>query len=643
MTIEAIKPAIRQKNNNGHPNFTGFNPVIPVMDTIERGGYIASFISQDCVGMVAPRIYEGANRNKDKTGQYNWAFARREALRELLSGPSMFVIPLGLFALINKKGWTANKVPVDRINVFGEKFARFAQDNKDLIKNNPKTAKEVFYNNIFKDMLTHTTEQTVNSKEIEKLAKSYTKRYIEIENAKSKGFFKKLAGKTVKGSSEDLLQSLADDFMDLKKQNLAPSNNLSVAKISDEVNKSEAVGGFKSMLSSLTNFTNDAMRSTKKAIEKSSDINVLDYARSFAKRRAGSRILTNMGIFSAVVLFMTQIPKLYNMGLKHNPGLDGLDTPEAKKELNNNQKGNPNFTGKMGIFEKTADVVNNKSLLKKLSDKFEFDGASMSPTQCLTLLFGFCLPPRLLHANDKHDRKEIYVRDVSSFVAILFAAKGIARGFSDVMAKLSGLALNIKPEKFKNSFFHKAYYYATSGDGVHVLKTGEIVSKYSNIDKFKGGINGFFTFLKENGGNVKKTLMLDKTVRANAEKIVGKSLKEATSDEIENAFKNVKNQKALNKIYEVFKNPNNEFVRHAKTMNSTFGFLSTLIIVPAFMIWLAKFCEKMTKKDIEAEKIQKAQISNGAKAKGNNITFEENQKAKTLMTKKPTMEGFLSK
>ncbi|MCI1273341.1 MAG: hypothetical protein LKG27_02775 [Clostridiaceae bacterium] len=640
MTIQPIQTALNQRQNTkqGHPSFTGFNPVISLMDSIERGGYIASFVSQDCVGMVAPRIYEGANRNKDKTGKYNWAFARREALRELLSGPSMFVIPLALFGAMNKKGWTANKVPVDRINVLGEKFARYAEDNKDLIKSDSAAAKKGFYNEVFRDLLTKTTEQKVSETDIEKLAQDYTDRYIQIENSKSKGFIKKLMGKEVKGSSEDLLQELADDFMTLKKQNLSPSNNLSVASISEEANDSKATGGFKSMLGSLSDFTNDAMRSTKKALEHSTELNIADYARSFAKRRMGSRILSNAGIFGAVVLFMTQIPKLYNMGLKGNPGLDGLDTPEGQKKAQG--KNQPNFTGKGSVLEKTADIVTKKSWLKQLSDKFEFNGASMTPTQCLTLLFGFCLPPRLMHANDKHDRKEIYVRDVSSFVAILFAAKGLARGFSDIMAKASGLALNIKPDNFNKSPFHKIYSYATSGDGVHVLQTGEIVSKYSHIDKFKGGINGFFSFLKENGGNVRKALSLDKTVKENAEKIVGKSIKDASIEEIEYAFKNNKNTEALENIYKVFKDANNTYVRRAKTMNSTFGFLSTLVIVPAFMIWLAKFCEKMTKNDIAAEKAQNEQDQNAISKADKDMADKQ---TRTLMTKQPTMEGFLAK
>ena len=99
----------RNSNTNKHytPSFQGFgNPITVVMDAIDRGGFAASFIAQDGIGMVAPRIWEGLNRNRKrekdpvtgeetgkKTGPLNWEFARREGIREVLSGPSAFIIP----------------------------------------------------------------------------------------------------------------------------------------------------------------------------------------------------------------------------------------------------------------------------------------------------------------------------------------------------------------------------------------------------------------------------------------------------------------------------------------------------------------------------------------------------------------------
>ena len=74
MSVKAINSSIgvvqhNENNNrqkyNKHQSFTGsFNPVVTLMDAIDKGGFAASFIAQDGIGMVAPRIYEGLNRNR---------------------------------------------------------------------------------------------------------------------------------------------------------------------------------------------------------------------------------------------------------------------------------------------------------------------------------------------------------------------------------------------------------------------------------------------------------------------------------------------------------------------------------------------------------------------------------------------------
>ena len=623
----------RTKVNN--PNFTGgFNPINATMDAINSGGYIASFFAQDCIGTIIPRIYEGANRNKEETGQYNWAFAKKEALRELLSGPCMFIIPLGIFTALKRKIGPSVKVPVDRINVYGNKFAEFAGANKKLISENPKLARQEFYTDIFRDMLTESTGKEVSKEFIDKEAERFAKRFITAENSKSKGFFRKITNKAVEGSKEDIISEIANKFVNLRKSSLAPTASALEATISSK-SGAKATGSFKAMLSSLTEFTNDAMKTASKNFNLSKEFDAEKFVKTFTKKRMGTRILSNFGIYALTVSFMTQVPKLYNMGQKENPGLAGLDVD--KKE-----NSNPNFTGKSQLLEKTANKVTKTGWLKKLSDKFEFEGASMTPTQCLILLFGFCLPPRIANAQDKHDRKEIIVRDISSFIAILFAARGLSRVFSRIMGKISGLALNVKPENFKNqSIFKKAHNYVTSGNGIHVLGSEELVAKYSGIDKYKNGINGFFEFIEQNGGDIKKTLKSNKIVKANTEKLIGKSIKDASAEEIKLAFNKARanNSQELQEIYKVFEKPNNSYVNKAKTLNSTFDFLSTLVIVPAFMMWLAKFCERMTKKDIENEKLANEAYEAELFQVGN-LTKHQ---IRELATKQPTMEGFLGR
>lgn len=672
-TAEISNARTRQQNskNNNKPTIQpsfqgGFNPVVTLMDAIDRGGFAASFIAQDGIGMVYPRIKEGLNRGREidengkKHGSLNWEFARKEGIREILSGPSAFIIPFFIMQGIKKYSGTANNVSIDMIKGLGKNFEEFAQTSPDAIKNTAE-AKKLFYNQVFENVLRTSTQEiqpdktvknTLSDAKIKELASSFTEKTIEIENAKSKGFVRNLIGKTVSGSKEDLTQALTDEFMLLRKQNLSPSVNEMSASLKVPGRENPIGESFKKMLGSIKDFSDDAISSTQKKLAKAPDTNISEFIQKFVSRRSGSRFVSNMSMFLAVVGFYTLIPKLYNMGLKENPALkqqnQGVQAAPAAQGITEKATDTP-ANGKKDVafqgaglqkaLSKTGDAVSNSSWLKKLSDNFEFNGPSMPVPAMLTLLFGFCLPPRYIQAQDSYDRREILVRDVSSFTAILFAAEALKRGCSNVFSKVTGLALNTKPQDHDKSVLHKFKNYFTPGEGINVLKSEAIVSKYSDIESYKGGINGFFDFIENNGGNIKKVLRLDKTVKANAEAIVGKPLKQATADEIKNAFKNVKNQNALKNIYNAFKNKDNKYIKIAKTANSSFGFVSTLVLVPLFMMHLARFCDRMTKKSIakaEAEKsAQNSLTAETTPTTGQNLNY--------ISSQKPTMAGFLNK
>lgn len=133
MSVKPIIPSINSnnnkvqiKNNSSSSNnlqkknvsFRGGSPniIVGMMDAIEAGGYPASFIIQDGLGFITPRVGKGlvrdAHDKKDENGnvvldkngkpvrQLNWALARKEFLREIITGPSAFVIPLAMLHVI---------------------------------------------------------------------------------------------------------------------------------------------------------------------------------------------------------------------------------------------------------------------------------------------------------------------------------------------------------------------------------------------------------------------------------------------------------------------------------------------------------------------------------------------------------------
>lgn len=662
---------LKEQNQQKHQqtSFTGsFNPVVTLMDAIDKGGFAASFIAQDGIGMVAPRIYEGLNRNREKDengkkiGPLNWEFARREGIREILSGPSAFLIPMGIMAIIKKTSGTANNVHVSHIEALGQNFADYAAKHPDQLKNSSEF-KKGYYAQILENALENSTDETFGGDQLKEKAKNFAEKLVESET--------KRANKEKKNANK-LQAEIVDEYMKLRKQYSAPSGNELAVSLKVSGKEKPLGTNIRQLVQSLTDYSGDALEKVNKHLEKHANGNIDEYIKKFNTHRAGTRVLSNLGMWSAVVGFYTLIPKLYNLGLKHDPGLKGLveegaektedKVKEDKKAEAKDQTKDKNvaFTG--GIASMAGKTALKDGGISKVLKIFEFNGASMSVPAMLTLLFGFCLPPRYINAKSDKERKEILVRDISSFTAILFGAKALSRGFSDVFANASGFALNIKPENHNKNFFNKLKNYFTAGSGVNVLNSEQIVSKYSNVQEYQNGINGFFNFLEENGGNVKKVLLnVDKTVKENAEEIMknfnGQSIKDATIEDIHKAFEKAKGSEALEKIYTVFSTKDNKFVNRAKTMNSAFGFASTLILVPAFMMWLARYCENMTKKAIAKEKEEKAAATGNTQqqtkpeantpqtANVNNQTATKIATVDTSIntTNKPSMAGFLKK
>ncbi len=658
MSIKSVQIAnIEQKRHNNQNNKQmsqqqvsfGNNPVIVLMDAIDRGGFATSFIMQDFLGMAGPRVLSGIYRNHDKTGQYNWDFAKKEGIREVLSGPSAFIIPAAMMYGIKHISGSANNVPVDFINGFGETMAQYAKNNAGVLGDAAKM-KAGLYEEMFKNMLSASTENGLSGKELDDTAADFAKRLIDAENAPKKGFFKNVFGKKVAGSSQDLKQELLEDFIKIRKQHLGSAADTVVAQYGVKGDKKIATS-FKSILDHMKDYSNDAIKSVNQKIAKAADaFDSENFVKTLSKRRSATRFISNAGMFAAVAAFYTIIPKLYNKATNgRDPGLDGLvdqnaqvnnaqDNKSADNKSANVAKGAVAFTGAAAVANKAmsgvGDAITNSKFLKKFSDIIEFDGASMSMPAMLTLLFGFCLTPRLVNAQSNTDRKEIMFRDTLSFCSILFGAKALTRLFSDGFAKLSGLALNVKPESHKNdNILKKVWHYVYPSGGVQVLDSDRVIANYSDVSKFKDGVNDMFRFVDKNGGNVGKMLNIDDNIRTAATEILGEAPnKNMKLKDIIAAFDKAKGTDAYKKVVDTLADNGNKLVKRAKTCNSAFGFASTVLLIPAFMVWISKHCENMTKKRIAEEQA----AANKSVVK--NIPVPD---AMQVVTNKPTMAGFL--
>lgn len=674
MSVKAINPSLNRvqyRNNNvsdiknkqvqsqNQPSFSGLSlsaGIVSLMDWIEAGGFITSFIIQDGLGMVAPRIGTGLMRGRGSidpnTGEKrgcNWEFARREALRELLSGPSAYLIPLAMISGIKKLG-KANNVPVDLINGYGSEFAKYS---KQAIAENKPLNKIDFYTQIFDNLLTNSTDGTLPKHVIEEKSATYAKQLIEIEDNHGNKKIRKV-----------LENSLKEDFINIRRlhSDVMVDDTAAVLKSDDKyISK-----GIKKILSSLSDYTHDALHYTHKHLKEDTPEAVEKLINNFNLKRTGTRVVTNLSMWGAVAAGFILIPKIYNLGLKHDPGLVGTaaegtmtenaantaqntktaetakDTPEDNKQQADGKQ--VSFAGWQSSLGKT--VLNNNKLGKFLKN-FEFDNASMPANAMAAALFGFCLPPRYIDAKSNFERGEILFRDITSFIAILFGAKALSRVFSQTFTKMSGIALQVRDEGFeKRSLPGKVWQYFSANSDISNLTSRQLEAKYANPSGAKNGILGMIDFIQNNHGDVRKAFSIDKGVKENIEKLLGgKSIKNATVDEIKNAIKNGAESVELKNIYKILDNvKGNKLLGRAKLLNSLFDALSTFALVPLFMIWVSHKCTKMTKERSEklAKEAAEAANANKPEPQKNSTAQVQNVTAAADVNKQPSMQGFLN-
>ncbi len=269
-----------------------------------------------------------------------------------------------------------------------------------------------------------------------------------------------------------------------------------------------------------------------------------------------------------------------------------------------NATNKPSFGSLGSIQTKIGETVCSNKTLKKLSDKMEYNGFSMSTLTLSGILYGATIVPRYLNATDKHDKREILLRDVTSITAILFAAKALGKGISRKFENKTGYVLTNITNEFKSKKWYQKLGDMLNPDGqLSVLNSKELEQKYSNIEAYPEKIKSFVDFVHDRGGNVGK-IFSNKKLKPIVEKIVGNN--EKTEEEFCNKLIEADKNKTpeMQELYTALKEKDNPLVTKAKTMNSAFDFASTLLIVPAGMIGIEALNEKITKKCVAKEKAE---------------------------------------
>ena len=608
---------INNINNKSQTNFKGIGAgldafALGTANLIENGGLAVSFTLQDMLGTNLPRPIMGLMRNsKENKGEKNKSFAFKELVREMLTGPSMFLIPMGILALTKKSLGATVNTPMNFIKDFGKIHAA-----NPLSEAGKTIGKEGFFKNTFTEILKNAN---LGADKIETKAGDYAK---------------KLAGSLKdKELLKNTIKELSDDFVSVVKEHAddVVFTDFTVAKVSPKT-----AAPFKETVEHMIAYADDVV---VKAAKQTDTSKLPDYIKKLSDNKILTRAGINAGMYASVLGFLQLIPIIYNKAEgEGNSGLKGLMKEETLNDKSLEKapakdKSNPSF-GAAIPKQAVIDTLTGegKGILGKalgtLAKWSEFEGCNVSFPFLLGIMGIGIFIPRLSRAKDKYDREEILRRDAVTCATMCFGEKELRKGFSKMNEANSGFVLADKGANFKQQNLAKRFFdYIRPIKGVQVMSTDQIVSKYSRLDKYNGGISGFCKFIDNQGGKLSKVFSLTDEAKELTEKIVGQKLDGLDNKTIKEAISKNIDSDDVKKLTSLFDDKGNAWVQKAKTLNARFTALSVLLIVPLFLGFaLPAINERATKKRINKENEEMLAAKQNAIQNTPNF-FEQDKKA----------------
>lgn len=554
-----------------------------VADAIENGGLAVSFTLQDMLGTNLPRPLMGLKRNaQENEGQVNKKFAAKEFVREMTTGPSMFVIPAVILAGVKKFFGKASDVPASVIKALGDIHVANAVDSAGKA-----IGKEEFYKSAFANIIKNAKSEVEVSESTLNSAAELAKKLIEIPKGKRE--------------SKAVLNGIAEKLVNISKTHAkdAAYTEFTSAALSENVHV-----GVKDAISYITAYADDLVEKAKGQ----DTSKLLDFIKKATNKKVIGRFALNIAMYSAIMAFLQIIPKLYNKAEgKDNAGLKGLMKEETLKSQPAQQNANSADVQKdktrpsFGSSAEVAKAITSNGILGKFAKAIEFSGCNLSfPLLVGVMTFGI-IGPRVKNSKDKYDREEILRRDVVTCTVMCVGEKELRKGFSKLNENKSGFVLAVKDKGFKDkSIIKRVFDYIRPIKGVQVMSTDQIVSRYSNIGAYKDKLSGFCEFVDSHGGNLAKVLGLTDESKSLIESLLqqeGKTLATADNNTIKEVVSKAKDSEEVKKLIDLFKSDKNPWVQKAKTLNARFTALSILVLVPVFLGFLLPWInEKTTKK-----------------------------------------------
>lgn len=602
------------------------------MQGIENGGFLVSFLIQDCLGMTFPRVGAAFLRDKEITNHYNIQEGFEVLGREGLTGPCMMAVAPIMFALAAVFG-RSTSVNSQLIKRFGNSLKELISKpefDKTLLKNKDKFKEEFFKNNIRKMLENSLGKENVKDESIEYILKQLQNYERIPKDAKLKRPFGKNKYR------KECLSNIVEHIDNIRYNTSSDLNMLQKIKFGSDEIKDIRTFSTKDVMDAMIKYSNDTI-SLNKHLDTLDSIS----AENLKNSSIAKRMITNISTMAATLGVLSILPKIY---AKNNiaPGAQTVNKlreireqeRKLEQELEHDKKREKQLEKDLEIeneiitkevaFKGKTPSKNPLSRLGKFiskhtnenfSSELEYDGHNFTHTLMAGLsLFGLLLPRGLRAFNraqtddvtGKKDLTELYeilIRDITSSLAVVFVVPMLTRAFVTSYENHSGFVLmqkNRDMSKLKTSLDLLNPY-----SKAHVLTNSEISSLYNNIDNLEK-MKNFCKYIDQNNGDLQKilsksetatTLFNEKTLDLSKLKDLSRSDKNKKVIEFFNKFGEQaqklgksNDKESLNKLItdlmkSVKKPKGNGITSFARGLNSIPALLTTLFISPYILGW----------------------------------------------------------
>lgn len=571
-----------------------------IMNWIETGGFLVSFLIQDMLGMTAPRVGAAFLRDKDVTGEYNIQEGFEVLGREGLTGPCMMAIAPISFAIAARFGKSTG-INSQYIKRFGDNLKSVLESpkfNRDLLKNKEQF-KKFFYETNIQSILENTLgKEHVKPEMVDSIIEQLTK----YENTFTDKSIKRSAAKKAR---KECFEKIVQGINDAKYSTGTDLELLNRVKVGNQSANNIKAFDTKDAFEALLKYTEDVASSKNfETIDATTADEILNKA-------LAKRFMTNAGTMGATLGVLSVLPKIYARS-SISPGAKTAmmqqnkanELSEAHVKEEKQEDSNVSFKG----GKKTSWLAKLGEKLKKFwSDKcaseLEYNGHNFTSTLMAGLSVLGLLAPRGMRAvnraqvneDGKKDLSELYeilIRDLTSCLSVVFAVPLLTRACISTYENKTGFVL-IEKDRTRTGL-KKFVDLINPYSSAQVMSNSQISALYNNIDS-KDKMLNFCKYIDKNNGDLEKIISRSTEAKElfNEKTLDLASLKgKARADKnnaiisfIEKLGKGTDVDTMIAKAMKGTTSKPNRILSYARGLNSVPALITTFLISPYILGW----------------------------------------------------------